>query len=240
VIVVPNGPDADIVTQVDHAVISGALAAAWSVPLRSSLVTAARLHDVGWEDWERRPQPNPETGRPCNFLDVDVTEHLRFYRAGIEAVLAVDRSAGLLVSKHAAGIYTGRYGTQMALKLSRAPEVQGLVDAFVAEQEALHDGLVDWAEYVLLQVFDRLSLWLCRGDPAGQGRLEIVLPADETLVVEPTPAGARLDPFPFAGDRLDVSVPTRTMPLDGWTDAATLTAAFLAAPVQARPAVLTR
>ncbi len=238
-IVVPTGAEAEIVTQVDHAVISGDLAAAWAPPLHPSLVTAARLHDVGWEEWERRPQPNPATGRPCNFLDVDVTEHLRFYRAGVQAVLAEDRGAGLLVSKHAAGIYTGRYGTQPALRLTRAPEAQGLVDAFVAEQEALHDGQVEWDDYVLLQVFDRLSLWLCRGDPAGQGRMEIALPGDGVLVVEPTAAGARLAPFPFAGDRLEIGVPVRTLPLDSWTDAAALVDAFWAAPVVRRTAVLT-
>ena len=73
---------------------------------------AARLHDVGWRSWEAAPELNPSTGRPENFLDVDVARHLVFYQAAVDEVAARDRYAGMLVSKHAAGIYTGRYGTQ--------------------------------------------------------------------------------------------------------------------------------
>ena len=175
----------DIVMQVDHAVVSGQLADAWADGMepRASVATAARLHDIGWRHWEEAPRLNPDTGRPANFLDVVIDEHLRLYRLGIEEVEAVDPYAGMLVSMHAAGIYTGRYGTQPALLLTRAPAVQELVDAFIAEQEARYGaakealGVADdelWRNFLLLQVFDRLSLRLCLGDPAGMGPMEIV------------------------------------------------------------------
>lgn len=252
-IVRPVGECAEIVTQVDHAVVSGILAEAWSaegpdaLDPREPIVLAARLHDIGWRHWEAAPRLNPDTGRPANFLDVQIDEHLRLYRLGIEEVEAADAYAGMLVSMHAAGIYTGRYGSQPALKLTRAPEVQAVVDAFVAEQEARYGGaqvalgLTDdevWRSYLLLQVFDRLSLRLCQGDPAGPGPLEIALPGARVLRVEPGDGGDRLDPWPFAADEIRVGVPTRTVPLAGYDGDDALAAALAAAAVEERTAVL--
>ena len=78
--------------------------------------------------------------------------------------------AGLLVSMHGAGIYRQRYGADPALALTRAPEVQALVDAFVAEQESGFPARMDevgvddelrLADYHRLQWFDRFSLAFC-------------------------------------------------------------------------------
>ena len=253
-IVRPHGDTADIVTQVDHAVVSGQLAEAWGGPdvpaldPRASVIAAARLHDIGWRHWEEAPRLNPDTGRPANFLDVVIDEHLRLYRLGIEEVEAVDPYAGMLVSMHAAGIYTGRYGTQPALMLTRAPEVQTVVDAFVAEQEARYGatkealGVADddlWRNFLLLQVFDRLSLRLCLGDPAGMGPMEIVLPGERTLAVVLGEDGVeRLDPWPFAADEVRVGIPTRVVPLMGYADDAALADALAATAVEERTAVL--
>ena len=137
---------------------------------------------------------------------MDIGLHLEFYDAGIAEVTARDRYAGMLVGKHLAGIYRQRYGTQAALKLTRAPEAQAMIDEFVGRVEerflALQRelGVPDeefWRNYVLLQVFDRLSLWLCKGDPAGTGSMEIVLPDDGILTVTPTAGGCALSPYPF-------------------------------------------
>jgi hypothetical protein len=253
VIVRGVGESAEIVTQVDHAVVSGILAEAWSaagpdaLDPREPIVLAARLHDIGWRHWEAAPRLNPDTGRPANFLDVQIDEHLRLYRLGIDEVEALDPYAGMLVSMHAAGIYTGRYGSQPALRLTRAPAVQAVVDAFVAEQEARYGGaqvalgITDdevWRSYLLLQVFDRLSLRLCRGDPAGPGPLDVALPGGRVLRVEPDADGDRLDPWPFAADEIRVGIPTRTVPLGGYDGEDALAAALAAAPVEERTAIL--
>ena len=112
-------------------------------------------------------------GKPVAFLDVHVPAHLAFYRAGIAAITDEDAYAGLLVSMHGAGIYRQRYGSDPALALTRAPEVQELVDAFVAEQEAairrrMAEAGVDdelrLADYHRLQWFDRFSLVFCLRD----------------------------------------------------------------------------
>src|SRR2546421_8256845 len=148
--------------QTDHADLSAAFARAWATPLSPSLVVAAERHDDGWAVWEQAPRLDAD-GKPVNFLEVDVRSHLAFYRAGIAAVTEQDADAGLLVSMHGAGIYRERYGLDPGLGLARAAEVQGEVDAFVAEQEAKFGGDLGErrGDYELLQFFDRFSLYFC-------------------------------------------------------------------------------
>ena len=248
-IVHPVGDSAEIVMQVDHSLVSGALAELWrELEPRESVITAAALHDCGWRSWEASPRLDAETGRPQNFLQVDVDLHLEFYEAGIAEVTARDRYAGMLVAKHLAGIYRRRYGTQAALALARAPDAQAKIDEFVDRIEerftALqHElGVSDeefWRNYLLLQVFDRLSLWLCKGDPAGTGSMEIVLPEDGVLAVAPTADGCSLSPYPFTTEPVAISVPVRVVPLTGYANDADCAAQILAAPIEQRPARIT-
>ena len=248
-IVHPVGDTAEIVMQVDHSLVAGRLAELWpGLEPRESVLAAAALHDCGWRSWEACPRLDEETGAPQNFLRVDIDLHLAFYEAGIGEVTARDRYAGMLVAKHLTGIYRQRYGTQAALVLKRAPDAQAKIDAFVGRIEqrflALQRelGVSDeefWRNYVLLQVFDRLSLWLCKGDPAGTGRMEIALPDDGVLSVEPTPAGCALSPWPLAVERAQISVPVRVVPLTGYANDADCAATILATAVEHRVYVLT-
>ena len=243
-IVQPAGDTAEIVMQVDHSLVAGQLAEAWpGLDPRDPVVTAAALHDCGWRSWEAAPRLDRETGTPQNFLRVDIDLHLAFYEAGIAEVTARDRYAGMLVGKHLAGIYRRRYGTQAALTMKRAPDAEVKVDEFVtrieerfgAQQREL--GVSDeefWRNYVLLQVFDRLSLWLCKGDPAGTGAMQIVLPDGGELTVTPTPTGCSLSPYPLAGRQVAITVPVRVVPLTGYADDADCAARILAAPIEQR------
>jgi hypothetical protein len=210
-----------LVRQPDHADLSGQLAQAWggdAEPLRNrdSMVLAATRHDDGWAVFDRRPAWDPDKQQPRSFLDVPVLSHLAFYRACIQVVTDEDPYAGLMVSMHGAGIYTGRYGTQPSLRLTFAPEEQVAVDAFVAEQEATHGdraaalGLGDderWANYKLLQAFDRLSLALCLKEwESSEATADSLAPVpldyagtEVELRLEPLgPWRVRIDPYPFA------------------------------------------
>ena len=193
-----------VVLQVDHAELSGEIAATWAErgERHVSVVKAARRHDDGWAVWERSPLVD-DTGRPVNFLDVDVPAHLAFYRAGIAAIAGEDPYAGVLVSMHGAGIYRQRYGEDPGLRLSHADEVVELVDAFVAEQEGQHEqraaaaGVEDelrWADYRRLQAYDRLSLAFCMRDLATSEPFEL-----GPLRIEARgPWSIGIDPFPLS------------------------------------------
>ena len=201
-----------VVMQTDHADLSAAFARAWATPLPPSLVTATERHDDGWAVWEQSPRVD-EDGKPVNFLEVDVRSHLAFYRAGIAAITEEDADAGLLVSMHGAGIYKQRYGLDTGLGLTRAAEVREEVDAFVAEQEAKFGGAPGdrWADYELLQLFDRLSLYFCMRDLEGGEAAEL-----QGYTLQPVgPWRVRLAPFPFAESPGSFSLVRRVIPKDG-------------------------
>ena len=196
-IVHPVGDSAEIVMQVDHSTRRGHARRRSGRGSSRASRCSRRPGSTTSAGARGRPCPrlDADTGRPQNFLSVDVDLHLEFYEAGIAEVTARDRYAGMLVGKHLAGIYRHRYGTQAALKLTRAPRPRRKIDEFVGRVEerflALQRelGVSDdefWRNYVLLQVFDRLSLWLCKGDPAGTGSMQIALPDDGELSVNPT------------------------------------------------------
>jgi Protein of unknown function (DUF3891) len=232
------GGDWQVVLQTDHAELAEEVARAWAHrgPRHDSVVLAARRHDDGWATWERSPMVDGD-GRPVTFLDVHVPAHLAFYRAGIAAITDEDAYAGLLVSMHGAGIYRQRYGADPSLALTRAPEVQELVDAFVAEQEATYlertaqAGVEDelrLADYHRLQWFDRFSLAFCmRGwDEPGE-------PFDVGLFrFEPVGAWrARVSPWPFTEAEVECSLVRRLVPKREWRQAE-FREAFAALPVE--------
>jgi hypothetical protein len=220
-IVRDHGDDWQVVLQIDHEDLSGAMARAWAEKgqRHDSLAIAAARHDDGWAVWERAPVVDAASGRPVNFLDVDVSSHLAFYRACIAAVSEQDPYAGLLVSMHGAGIYQQRYGRDPSLGLSRAAEAQQLIDAFVTEQE---DGFAErreqvavsdeerWRDYELLQLYDRLSLYFCMRDVESDGAEPVELQGYTLELVEPW--RVRMAPFPFAGDAAQFTLIRRLLP----------------------------
>ena len=203
-----------VVLQTDHADLSGAIARAWAEPGpgHDAVVIAAERHDDGWAVWEQSPRVD-ETGKPVNFLEVDVRSHLAFYRAGIAAITEQDADAGLLVSMHGAGIYRQRYGLDPGLSLTRAPEVQDEVDTFVAEQEAKFGGdpRDRSDDYALLQLLDRLSLYFCMRDVEAGEEAEL-----QGFRLEPVaPWRVRLSPYPFGERPLRASLLRRLIPKSG-------------------------
>jgi hypothetical protein len=217
VIVRDRGDSWQVVLQTDHADLSAALARAWRErgSHHSSLVIATERHDDGWAVWEQAPRVDPD-GKPVNFLAVDVRSHLAFYRAGIAAITEQDPDAGLLVSMHGAGIYRQRYGLDEALGLARAAEVQGEVDAFVAEQEAKFGGNPGerWSDYELLQLYDRLSLYFCMRDLENGEAREV-----QGYRLEPVASWhVRLSPYPFADGAGEFSLLRRVIPKNGPVD----------------------
>jgi hypothetical protein len=227
VIVRNRGDSWQVVLQTDHADLSAEFARAWAErgPRHDSLELATRRHDDGWAVWERSPLLD-SSGKPVDFLEVNVLVHIAFYRACIAAIRDEDPYAGLLNSMHGAGIYKQRYGRDSALR-SRMdePGVGEAVRNFVAEQEAGYDALLEetgaddelrWRDYDLLEVYDRLSLYFCMRD-VERGTAE---PAEfQGYRLETTgPWRIRLDPYPFAEEPAVFPLVRRTVERTGRPD----------------------
>jgi hypothetical protein len=225
-----------LIRQTDHAVLAGELASHWGRPPFDQLepletvVFAAAQHDRGWTEWDNRPKINPATRLPYQFWELPVEEHLTFYFRGVEEVIDSNRYAGLLVSMHCSGLYNGRFGTDPALMVRQfTPAMQRTIDDFLARLQAqrgeLREYLLEmgtpeswlqeariWKNYKLLQIFDRLSLYLCM-PPFGQRSLGPAPPADGTdveLTLQPREHSTiHISPYPFDVDPLEVSVQSR-------------------------------
>ena len=221
-----------VVLQTDHADLSAACARAWTDQgdRHASLVTAAERHDDGWAVWEQAPRVD-ESGKPVNFLDVDVRSHLAFYRAGIAAITEQDPYAGLLVSMHGAGIYRQRYGLDPALGLARAAEAAEEIEAFVTQQEAKFGGEPGEhrREYELLQLYDRFSLYFCMRDVEGGEEAEL-----QGYRFEPAgPWRVRLSPYPFVEAPARFSLVRRVLPKGGASDVLAATPERVAITIEA-------
>jgi hypothetical protein len=222
-IVRERGESWQLVRQPDHADLAGQLAEAWGggefarpTPL-PSVVLAAFRHDDGWAIFDRRPAWDSAKGQPLNFLDIPIRVHVAFYSACIEVVAEEDPYAGVLVSMHAVGLYNGRYDTSPGSGpgFVNAPNAAAEVVRFVAEREAAHTEQAKalripeeerWANYKLLQIYDRLSLAFClREWESSEAEPYTLAPApsdyagtEVELTVEPLgPWRVRMTPYPF-------------------------------------------
>jgi hypothetical protein len=231
-----------VVLQTDHAGLAGDLADHWGnaifAPAGPSLRLAARHHDDGWLAWESRPRIDPATRRPFQFTDLPVREHASFYLAGIDALAREDPYAGLLVCLHLAGLHQRRFGTDPGIPLRPLPpDEEAVRQQLLAEldvrQRELRDacaGACDphlledsplWANYKLLQIFDRLSLHLCLDPPQTFTLGPVPTDLDGTVTeVAFRAAGDALvvSPFPFGVDPLIVRLTARRIPDRDYAD----------------------
>ncbi len=239
-IVTTRDRDVLLIRQTAHGQLSGDLARGWGndrfccpQPL-PSVVLAAAEHDNGWAEWERQPRVDPATHLPYQFWSLPPGEHLGFYWRGVERVLSADRYAGLLVSLHCAGLYNQRFGTDPSIPIKTYPPAERRIVAEFLERldrqqarvwnELKHDPAespaaadeVVWANYKLLQIFDRFSLYLCM--PPLDHRTLGPAPVDYdgtvvTLEFRPdNDETVAVSPYPFRDDPFRVSVEARLVP----------------------------
>jgi hypothetical protein len=205
VIVRQEGESLVIVRQADHAYLSGTLAAAWGLPPWTipepypSVVVGARTHDDAWLAWDEAPG-QPPGGWPLSFYEVDRVTTSDLYRRGIDAVSQLDVYAGLMVSLHYSGFFHGHWDWQPFATPERFSDPDGaalrrFVDGELERQVILRaaaglgqdDELLLAANYKWLQLWDRISLDICRQDPVEEWEIEY--PA--------TPAGYEPDAAPI-------------------------------------------
>ena len=231
-----------IVTQPHHAELAGQLAAQWGndgfqeLKPGMAMIRAANEHDNGWREWDNRPTIDPEEGLPWSFATLTYVEHSKLYWRGILLAADEDPYEGLMVSMHGRGLYNQRYGTDLAMKrVAQGPGEKNAVKRFVKANELLQKKLRRrlaassqyrsqasdrqiWANYFLLQAFDRIALHLCWKGLVPYGVQNVPKDYDKgeevSLNLEPTGDGAiKLTPYPFMQKPFEASATGCLVPL---------------------------
>ncbi len=230
-----------MITQNDHAQLSGLFASHWGngnfekPRPYMSLVRAAMYHDRGWIRYETSPQLDPQTGRTPSFREVpNDAAQLEAFQWASDWLGAIDPYAGLMIAKHRTGLWQGRYGA-----ITHPPAIQrgtlpSDIQEFIARSEAKQKSLAAAINsdelrinYNLLQVWDMMSLYICSTEqlkddriapvPTGYsgGGLELSLtPRDATSIV--------LDPYPFDVPELTTNLIYRKLKQNKFHDTAEL------------------
>lgn len=228
-----DGEGALLVSQPAHAWLSGELGRAWGGGAfacpepRAEILCAAALHDIGWFDWEARPELDPDEGWPRAFLNVPAERHVMLWRQGVERAAAYGPWPTLLVSRHGVAIYDRTFDPATS-----APAAVDAVAAFRAEQGTYQAELVgrlraaptrvwpqpepdllDRATRFILAV-DTMSLQLCWGLGAAFEVRDVpdASGASINLWLRPWgPGVVTCDPWPFAQAKLDLRIPARRL-----------------------------
>src|SRR3954465_7281882 len=89
-----------LVSQVEHARMSGELVRNWREEFSPDVVEAITHHDDGWAAWESEPKLNPALGAPYSFLEMPVAESLVIWDNSIASARQFGPLAGYIVAGH--------------------------------------------------------------------------------------------------------------------------------------------
>jgi hypothetical protein len=211
-IVVPEDSTLLLVTQPDHAHLSGELLSLWRAggladhPRRDDLLFAAREHDNGWREADAAPRWDAGRGRPHDFMTLPRQDRIEIWERGTCRFAAERPYAALLITRHALNLFGGRRGEEgwdTLLDFLEDFERSLLEETGVERQELEGD-------YPLIDLADLISLTACtqRREPVERHGVRIV-PAPGALGSD---TEIRLAPFPLAG-ATTFRVPCRRIPL---------------------------
>lgn len=144
---VADGPEGvRLVTQPDHADLSGQIARHWGNEMfekpepYSPMIIAAENHDYGWRRYDLTPHIHDDKSKPIDFRELASDEWTDFYGSGVETTTDIDPYAGLLVSLHASGLRRQGYGLRSGI-----PDMHNDPDyaSFVEEQEQFQEVILN-------------------------------------------------------------------------------------------------
>jgi hypothetical protein len=161
-----------LISQPDHAAVSGYLASHWgneefarpgyfapaadAERLRAETVLAIAEHDNGWWEWEADPELHPEDGLPLDLLELSQAQGMQRWHLGVPRFVATHPYVSLLISFHAYWLHAPRCESDLdpaffhplfANPAGAPPltgEELGRATRFVAEQREIQERLIAW------------------------------------------------------------------------------------------------
>ena len=150
----PEGEPQFISTMIEHMDFCGQIARSFGNDAFEAIQPAEALfaienHDRGWDDYDREPGFNANTGLPYLMAETPTDDAMRTNRGSPDYNERHHPYSGLLSSMHTWGLYNKRYGlSQFAAVRTRttnsvpvAPENRKKIDAMLADELARQDRL---------------------------------------------------------------------------------------------------
>ena len=204
-------------------------------------------HDRGWDEWDANPGFDAKTGLPCGLTNTPIPAAIQTNRGSPDFNEKHHPYSGLLSSMHSWGLYNARYGfsefrvragasVSVPIFPQFADQTNAMLETERARQERIKTELGrdpatrGWVEenklmqnYKLLQFLDTLTLYFHLRHPTSrtdERYVHVPIDANTDTEVMLRPLGNNtysMNPFPFAGDRLETRCRgrnVRPMPAD--------------------------
>lgn len=242
-----------LVSQVDHARLSGAIARNLREQLPLEVIEAITHHDDGWAEWEAAPGINSECGGPFSFLEMPLEEALPIWDRSIAAARRFGPLAGFIVAGHFYGLLSESDHAQEPAATAWLAAKRKVRTAWLDEwirADSQHSLEAAQHAQQQLAIADLFSLWLCCDAPLaadGEGMLEhsqmglrleklwrqyrfSVIGAGRRHATPENPQEAlawvvAVEPFPFVDSPLSLSIVARVVPIREYDDWAEVEAA---------------
>lgn len=167
-----------LVSQVDHARISGTLTRNLKDEFSQEVVEAITHHDDGWAEWEASPRINSDIGGPFSFLEMPLVEALPIWDRSIAAARKFGPLAGFIVAGHFYGLLSESDHAQepaaTAWLTAKRKVRTTWLDEWIRGNQSNSMEQAQQAQRQLA-LADLFSLWLCCDAPlaaASDGNLE--------------------------------------------------------------------
>jgi hypothetical protein len=210
----PEGEPHFVITQVDHARMSGQFAAAWGNETFAEIIPREPMefmvahHDEGWAKLDDACLLDENTHLPYHLTQTPLTELIKTGAGSPDFNQAHHPYSGILSSMHTWGLYRGRYGLSdkifiNSISAEHRPQVDTLLEGEITRQDHLKRQLeitnaemVAWSKptqlfhnYKLLQFFDTLALYFHTTHEASRGEATFInvptsVGKDETITVK--------------------------------------------------------
>ena len=214
-----------LVTQPEHAALSGRIMAAWCAdglpasPTRETVLLATREHDNGWIEVDDRPRLGAAGGRPQHFMTAPDATKQGIWPRGVGRLEPVDPAAAALVAQHALAL----------LDVHPLPGWEEFrIDMTTERDRILGNGAYDndldtlLADYRFVFLGDLISLvFCCEWSEVFRYERYTIARRGSTVHVAPDP---------FAGQSIELTVSARRLPARSYASDGDLRAAFDQAP----------